>query len=1200
MATSLSTMPPTPCPLLPLLSILILLSFHALLTSASSTPYQSVRCNSTALIDPYPGPASSIASSSTSAFYATSTRSTVTISSSLLLPFNSTAPSTLPPPLTFTSIPSPCFTSTIDSTPTTFTPIYARNLALQSNLLIIGNPSSSPSSPSSPSPPTPSFLDLLLLFSTPTSIAYTRQSIYSLTSPYLGLTFSLSPDALYLAAYYTPSSLLVLHPVWARASDQPDLSGTDVLITLPPTFYADSVDLHPPWLSVTGFDLIGVDALPTLLVYQAEYTAGVITTWTLNASLPLPPVTPSSSGVSSFAPLFLPAGALPVASSPGADAPIIVGAPSLSAVFLTSLPSLPALTSLQSSPGTGADSLGLDVRLADDASTAYILASQGLLIFPLPTLSAFSSPPSTLNTTGPVDVTGLAQSMAPNRLQTFPGEGLTTFVGVAVGANLTTVLSTDAAVFLLPSTASSMFYSNVGGGFVQCPAGSYRPASAVTSLPCEFCAVGTYAPAPGSTSCLACTSDEYCPAGSTYPYPSSAISESPESSIPEFESESFSENFEDLLINGIFNPTTVPMMIAFIVAGVTGLSVVLYAVVVRLRPYVYRVLWLYSFALMPNEEEEKEKEEELKLVLNELLEEREKHAPRCPHAVAPRRSVSQHAHALHQSGGAEHDDSPYMQHHSASESHAHAAAAAAADDAGDARLREVRASQRVVEEAKMSESISRGFFNVLMLLFGVSCIVFSWTYLNNYQPSAVGESETNNRYRTETLYSVTITDAVKLEGLDAINSVNATLYTHLIGYSGIECGPASLLGLQLDGCIIQQNNEPCNQSAYVSVYEDDELPATCTIEFNLVQGTLLALLAVQTISLPPSLQVQALRYVFVQDAQDTDPQAHIVTGPTVFWDTATHPQDANGTLLANGLAPYIRRDWVFGILSQAQQIDEATPPDFSYTWYNTVTSLNTPWLPTLPIAEYSHSQAASVQLVLSMQTETFFRLQTTQKLIQVKAAFLTILLGLIAIFHLIEFGKQAFELVLLVLKRIQKNRAIAQVSQMTTAKLNQVVDASFEATGKVMGQVKHGVERVAAASSPLVYRRGVAEVGEEKRDGPASPRLPQHSAASALPPPINPQYNAEAYAAAYPAVSYGLEPHQPTYARPYPSLPPLPPSLLPYPVSASTVLPGTAGGGSRGGSRTGSRAGSRRNSGAGAALGVSSSPVSYAAAKFEI
>ena len=1203
---------------LTVLAALLSLSLSSLPLVSASPVYTPIRCSATAFGDPYPGQSSSIASSTSSAFYATSVQSTVTISSSLLVPFNTTESAL--PPLTFTSIPSPCFTATVDGVLSTFSPAYGRHLDLQSDLLLIGNPSRDLSSSSS-------FIDLVLLSSSSSAILTQTQTLYATSTPYLGLVFSLSDDADYLVAHYTADTFAVFHPVWNRAQDQLNSAGDfDVLVTYPAAFYPDSFDLHPPYLAVTGMMVTsGVSVVPTLLLYTAQGSGQVISGWSLNSSVPLPLVAPPSSPLNALplSALSLPSRALPVSFSNASGSVVLVGMPSSEVVFIAALPAVSPPASLQNAPSSSLVSqFGLDVRVSDDAGTAYVLSAQGLLTFSTSTLLAFAQPSPLSdgsNATAPINVVQVADSLSPNRQQPFLSDAAAVFVAVALSANLTAVLpgGADAArVFLLPATTSPLYYDNGQMAFVQCPPGQYRPSSpTATALPCTFCPTDSFSTYPGSTSCTPCSDDEYCPAGSTYPYPLEVIGEEPEDSIPEFESESFSENFEDLLINGIFSPSTVPMVIAFVVAGVTALSLVLYLACIRTRPYVLRVLSLYSYALMPNEEEEKEKEEELKAVLNEILEEREKHAPKCPHAIAPRRSHSSKAPAPHGGGhvaaargghgGGEEDESPYVE-----QSHGGRGASGAGESLFAARgqsssgsegdkekehervvehTRKVRAEQEVVEAAKLEEGIMKGFFNVLMVLFGVSCIAFSWAYLNNYQPNAQGDSESNNRYRTEELYSVTITDPVKLEGLDAINSVNATIFTHLIGYSGMECTSSSLLGLYLDGCIIQQNNEPCNQSAYVHVYENAELPATCTIEFNLVQGTLLALMAVQTIVLPASTQMQALRYVFQQDAQQTDPANHIVTGETTFFDTATHPTDVNGTLLPNGLAPVIERDWIFGILAQAEQIDEETPPDFGYEWYNTVTSLNTGWLPTLPLDDYQRSQAASVQLVLTMQTETFFRLQSTAKLIQVKAAFLTILLGLIAIFHIIEFTKQVFELAILVLKKIRKNRAVAQVSQLTQAKLNQVVDASLEATGKVVGTVKQGVERVAAAGSPLVYKRAATPSGggsgEQKADdrhGDASPQLPHRFATHSLLPPIAAPHQ---YSPNSAAQTWSAEPAQPAHAAPaysayppeYPTVSSLPPSTLPYPV---TVLPGSNG--SRGGSRAGSRRGSFSGGTAGA------------------
>ena len=478
-----------------------------------------------------------------------------------------------------------------------------------------------------------------------------------------------------------------------------------------------------------------------------------------------------------------------------------------------------------------------------------------------------------------------------------------------------------------------------------------------------------------------------------------------------------------------------------------------------------------------------------------------------------------------------------------------------------------------------------------MLLFGISCVVFSWTYLNNYQPNEIKTDSHNNRYRTETLYSVTITDPIRLEGLDAINSVNATIYAHLLGYSGMECDRTALFGLHLDGCIIQQTNAPCNQSSFYDVYENEELANTCTIEFRLVQGTLLALMSVLRLYVPSSLQVQALRYVFQQDAQNSAPNDHITTGTTTFWDTAVHPTDSAGELYPNALASYVQRDWVFGILSQSQQINEDTPPTFAYEWYNTVTSLNTAWLPTAPLSDYTHSQSAYTELVLTMQTETFFRLQQTQKLIQMKAAFLTILLGLIAIFHIIEFAKQLFELFLLVIKKVKKNQALAKVGQVTTARLNQVVDAGMGVGKEVMHFAAHG--------SPLSLSKGrnvggggrIGERDEQKQplSGNSSPNMGS-SGYIDTPPPINPHYSAPVHdphapahsacpAAAYPTSSHAQLPYPPPAAS-YPTVdygnvgsaayPSLPASQLPYPIS-SLPMSGAQGGAAAGGSVGGAR-----------------------------
>ena len=1121
---------------------LILVILIALLSSTSATSataaYNTTRCTPTTYTDPYPAVPSQVASSTTSHFYAvfSSTLATGTIHTAIPTATNST---------TFTSLPSPCFEGTVAGSTVSFSPNYGRAIDLQADVLAIGAPSRGTADGS--------FIDLVSLsIDRVGNIVTANQTIYS-TEATLGLALSLSRDATYLASYYTADQLVVYHPVLGRVAPQYNTDDSDLLVPYPSAFYVDSMHLSLPYLLVTGVVADSGSAfVPTLLVYVGVGWPSTITTWALNATIALSEATTTLS-------LGYPSHSLPVAASVlvGGSAMVVVGSPSQQTVYITQTSST-AIGALESDPVASAlTTFGTFVALSADGKTAFVLATEGMLVFSTTTLLES-------NASEAVDVIDVAESILPNRQQ-HSTASYSSYSSLAVSNNLTLVLpSSSSTPLLVPFVSASVTFDSALDVFVACSAGSYRPTTTTASLsPCLFCPVGTYSSSTGSSSCTECTDDEYCPAGSTYPYTQDAISETPESTIPEFETESFEENFEDLLVNGLFSPTTVPMIIAFALAGVTLVAVLLYMVWKGGRQWVLKVLKLYRYALMPDEEEEREKELEVKSLLDELLDEREKHAPRCPHAVAP-------AHSRKPSS--QHHNQP---EHSVEHQPVRASIRSEAEQLAIARRHE---EQRVIEDSKLQDQIAKGFFNVFLLLFGVSCIVFSWTYLNNYRPEEAETDEHNNRYRTESLYSVTISNPVQLEGLNAINSVNATIYTHLIGYSGMVCERSSLQQLALDGCIVQQTNEPCNQTSYWDVYDSEVLPNTCTIEFRLIQGTLLALYATMHLYLPPSLQVQALRYVFQQDAQDSAPQDHITTGTTTFWDTAVHPTDEAGELLPNALSSYVQRDWVFGILTQAVQIDENSPPTFQYEWFNTVTSLNTDWLPTAPLTDYTHTQSAYTELVLTMQTETFFRLQQTQKLIEMRAAFLTILLGLIAIFHIIEFAKQIFELLLLTVKRVKKNQALAKVGQVTQARLNQVVDAGMGVGKEVLHM---------ARDSPLGLSRraggggggGRAEEREEKQplSGRSSPYGMMHSSRyidTPPPPPINPHYSTEpldvqvAVQPAYPTLSYPMPSHPnllpPLTSSHAPSeysngaYPTLPASQLPYPISSMPTMAGSA------------------------------------------
>ena len=550
---------------------------------------------------------------------------------------------------------------------------------MQSDVLAIGAPSRGAADGS--------FIDLVSLTvdGTTGDVVTATQSVYSQYAT-LGLTLSLSSDATYLAAYYTADQLVVFHPVLspARASMEYDTAtDSDLLVLYPSAFYADSIQLSLPYLLVSGVMAdSGAAVVPTLLVYEGTGWPSTVTAWTLTSTLSL------SAAVAGLS-FGYPARLLPVAASVLADSTAVtaVGCPPQQTVYVTHTSST-SIGALQNDPSaSGLNNFGASVAVSADGETVFVLATEGMLVF-----SAASLLKS--NTSAAVNAVELAESILPNRQQ-HAELTYSSYSSLAVTSNVTLVLpSTASEPLLIPFVSSSLAFDSAHNDFVPCPAGSYRSLNAPTSLsPCLFCPVGTYSSAHGSTSCTNCTEEEYCPAGSTHPYTTDTITESPESTIPEFETESFEESFEDLLINGIFSPTTVPMIIAFIIAGVTLIAVFLYVVIVKSRQYVLKVLKLYRFALMPNEEEEREKELEVKTLLDELLDEREQHAPRCPHAVVP----AGHNRQPSAPGGA-------VAHHGEH----HSAAAASLERRGSTRSPEGELAtarrheeQRVIEDTKM-------------------------------------------------------------------------------------------------------------------------------------------------------------------------------------------------------------------------------------------------------------------------------------------------------------------------------------------------------------------------------------------------------------------------------------------------------------------------------------------------------------------
>ena len=337
--------------------------------------------------------------------------------------------------------------------------------------------------------------------------------------------------------------------------------------------------------------------------------------------------------------------------------------------------------------------------------------------------------------------------------------------------------------------------------------------------------------------------------------------------------------------------------------------------------------------------------------------------------------------------------------------------------------------QTMKDEAQL-EDIIKGFFAVVLLLFVITSVVYSIQFVRNWNYADPNPDHNYNRFSIDQLHSLDVTDAEEGAGIQAINLINATINIYLVGYSGMECVDSGQYQLQVEGCVLQNTDTPCNVSAGGAgqqtvfmrpLLDSPDLPHTCVVTFLLVQGSLLSNTAYLTLVLPPSFHMQALRMEFLQTGGAQNDVFSI--GDTTYFDNTLHPytdDDSSQPLLSNALPRTINTAWVFGILSWSYQVDDATPePGFYSWWYNTVSSPSDLIFPALTPSAYALSRVQPVRIRHQMVTVTYWRLQQTQKLIQAQAAFLTVLLGLIAIYHLIHFTIELAELIMLYLFRVR-------------------------------------------------------------------------------------------------------------------------------------------------------------------------------------
>ncbi|CAF1090699.1 unnamed protein product [Didymodactylos carnosus] len=239
----------------------------------------------------------------------------------------------------------------------------------------------------------------------------------------------------------------------------------------------------------------------------------------------------------------------------------------------------------------------------------------------------------------------------------------------------------------------------------------------------------------------------------------------------------------------------------------------------------------------------------------------------------------------------------------------------------------------------------------------------------------------------------------------------------------------------MSGCVFTSQNVACNDTKWLTFTDLAEpVDPACRIDYELAQGSILSQVPVFRIEFRPSLHVQAARFAFYQAAvSDTDPrcqQGNFSIGLTNFAEVMSHPtnsSDPTTPLLENYLSPLITREWIYGMNARRQQVDTSNPPHYFTVFTNTISSALPLSFPIWTKEDFEADQSTAVAFQITIYSNTFFRQQVVERLIQPKEAFLTILLAIIGIYHIVLFAHEVSQVLLISWHIVKNNRAFAAI-----------------------------------------------------------------------------------------------------------------------------------------------------------------------------
>ncbi len=890
-----------------------------------------------------------------------------------------------------------------------------------------------------------SYSSIAVIEYTADRISQFREYIEEFSSPLFGIVFDINSHC--LASIVSNKEIKIYTPYINRTrsfwnSDQGD---KDSSLPLPNNFFTEGIYLSENYLVVSGiqFNPISGNCSPHILIY--EYSKLYDKFYLLYNEI----VTRGFNGsvMNHYSCERIPDKKILLSISPD-ERFILISVPYWNTVFLAELNSF-ATSSRQFTP-INVNNWGKSIGFTKNNSI-FILSDKNVFIMSLESFLQGSqrAPSTSLVPVNPFQI-GL---VFPNRIQ--QGNGEVFFVDAAANNNVVVAVTQfnpsnpSLEIFPIPAPVPGSEYDYMTGTWKNCEPGRFKDTSN-NFFPCKFCDVGTYQSETGATNvCLPCkeVNATYCPVGSSVPIRDKELNLIFEGTkndvtnsiamgqLPKFESEDFRETFEEILIVNLFYIYSIPMIIALIWTAVVWIFVAIASLFYchyPTRNLLITIVNCMKYIKIPNlhsdhknhkkeeyhdkcqSEEQHQRNYSLSTIKTELK--------RQIFGITTNNSYNESSSQIEQP-----DSKELNQVSFGDEIFFETPAPSILSDSKQSL--EAKILQELIEEEEKTEvtrkkvdfhGILTGYFNSIFLLFSISALIVSISFILSYTPELPSKNTNKdiNRYHSERLIlrDSEDSDVLEIKAFHALIKSAFTIRTELIGHSGISCSwDEDVVGFQFQGCWIKDTNSllPCNESNIVitnrTVYIHPILERTCVYEVNIPNNAVLSNSETKFMLLfKPNLHIQALRYTFYQQAVSS-------IGPNSLFEIGEYQYREvilNRISEENYMPSVFERTWIWTPVVYKYQYIDSILNAFKTKAFSTISCEDEPIFPTTTFMEYLNDQTESTKFIININLNSIILVRQSEQLIQSKAALLNVLLAIIGVYHVLHFMELLAEMVI--------------------------------------------------------------------------------------------------------------------------------------------------------------------------------------------